>query len=224
FYHLFPDLTALENVLVPGMIRFGAAAYGAHSQELHERAIELLTRVGLGDRVSHRPSQLSGGEQQRVAIARALLLRPKLLLCDEPTGNLDRRTGEAILEVLFSLKEAEGQTYVVVTHDDRLAERADRVVHMIDGRLGSLDEATAREEAPAEVFTVKSETARAEAEGAASWLLSSPWKIPVFFLLAFAVFAGLAAGIQLALQRDPDWLPTATFGAVLGFLVIARKV
>ena len=133
FYHLFPDLTALENVLIPGMIRYGTSAYLAQRAELRERARELLERVGLGERVNHRPSQLSGGEQQRVAIARALLLRPKLLLCDEPTGNLDRRTGEAILDVLFSLKESEGQTYVIVTHDDRLAARADRVVTMVDG-------------------------------------------------------------------------------------------
>jgi len=133
FYHLFPDLTALENVLIPGMIRYGTSAYLGQRAELRERARELLERVGLGERVNHRPSQLSGGEQQRVAIARALLLRPKLLLCDEPTGNLDRRTGEAILDVLFSLKESEGQTYVIVTHDDRLAARADRVVTMVDG-------------------------------------------------------------------------------------------
>lgn len=150
FYHLFPDLTALENVLIPGMIRFGTSAYLAQRTELRERARELLERVGLGERINHRPSQLSGGEQQRVAIARALLLRPKLLLCDEPTGNLDRRTGEAILDVLFSLKESDGQTYVIVTHDDRLAARADRVVTMVDGIFEETPSAPGASDPPAE--------------------------------------------------------------------------
>jgi len=135
FYHLFPDLSAHENVLIPAMVAYGPFAYAARRAELHERAKDLLDRVGLGDRLEHRPSQLSGGEQQRVAIARALLLQPELLLCDEPTGNLDRKTGEAILEILFELKESDGQTYVIVTHDERLADRADRLVRMVDGRV-----------------------------------------------------------------------------------------
>ncbi len=135
FYHLFPDLDALENVLLPAMVAYSVPAYLGRRRDLHARARALLDEVGLGDRMHHRPSQLSGGEQQRVAIARALLQRPRLLLCDEPTGNLDRRTGEQILDLLLRLKAAEGQTYVVVTHDERLAKRCDRLVHMTDGRL-----------------------------------------------------------------------------------------
>jgi lipoprotein-releasing system ATP-binding protein len=135
FYHLFPDLTALENVLLPAMVSLSVGEYRAARGALHARARELLDRVGLGDRSHHHPSQLSGGEQQRVAIARALLLQPKLLLCDEPTGNLDRKTGETILELLWELKAKSGQTYVIVTHDERLAERADRVIKMEDGQI-----------------------------------------------------------------------------------------
>lgn len=135
FYHLFPDLNALENVLVPAMVAYGVPQYMSKRAELHARAESLLEQVGLKDRQRHYPSQLSGGEQQRVAIARALLLKPELLLCDEPTGNLDRKTGEAILDLLFELKESQGQTYVIVTHDSRLAARADRIVEMVDGRL-----------------------------------------------------------------------------------------
>jgi lipoprotein-releasing system ATP-binding protein len=133
FYHLFPDLTALENVLLPGMVAHSAPAWLAHAGRLKARARDLLKQVGLADRSDHRPSQLSGGEQQRVAVARALLLEPELLLCDEPTGNLDQRTGETILDLLWQLKGK--QTYVMVTHDMRLAARADRVVRMLDGRI-----------------------------------------------------------------------------------------
>ena len=135
FYHLFPDLTALENVLVPGMVAHGVTSWFGARAALRARAEELLERVHLTDRSGHYPSQLSGGEQQRVAIARALLLRPELLLCDEPTGNLDRKTGEEVLDLLFQLRQETGQTFVVVTHDDRVAGRADRVVRMIDGRI-----------------------------------------------------------------------------------------
>ncbi|RMG18399.1 MAG: ABC transporter ATP-binding protein [Planctomycetota bacterium] len=135
FYHLFPDLDALENVLVPAQVAHSVPSYLGRRREFAERARHLLERVGLGDRAHHRPSQLSGGEQQRVAIARALLLEPKLLLCDEPTGNLDRKTGEHILELLWELKASQGQTYVIVTHDDRLARRADRVALLEDGLL-----------------------------------------------------------------------------------------
>jgi len=139
FYHLFPDLNALENVLLPASVAYSVPAYLSRKDELHARANELLQQVGLADRAHHRPSQLSGGEQQRVAIARALLLRPRLVLFDEPTGNLDRATGSAILDLLWKLKEEQGQTYVIVTHDERLAEKADRVVRMLDGRIISVE-------------------------------------------------------------------------------------
>jgi lipoprotein-releasing system ATP-binding protein len=135
FYHLFPDLNALENVLVPAMVACSPAAWLASGGKYRARARELLERVRLVDRARHRPSQLSGGEQQRVAIARALLLEPELLLCDEPTGNLDRRTGEEVLDLLWELKAKHGQTYVIVTHDHRLADRADRKIEMIDGHV-----------------------------------------------------------------------------------------
>jgi lipoprotein-releasing system ATP-binding protein len=150
FYHLFPDLDALENVLVPAMVAYSAPSYLARRGELRERARHLLDKVGLGDRTHHRPNQLSGGEQQRVAIARALLLRPELLLCDEPTGNLDSATGQQILDLLWELKDSTGQTYIIVTHDERLAARADRVVHMADGRIVDAPAPAAPEEdAPA---------------------------------------------------------------------------
>jgi lipoprotein-releasing system ATP-binding protein len=149
FYHLFPDLTALENVLVPAMVASSVAGwYGGARSKYTARALELLRRVNLEHRLRHRPAQLSGGEQQRVAIARALLLEPELLLCDEPTGNLDRKTGEEVLELLWELKAKTGQTYVIVTHDRKLAERADRCVEMEDGRLKTVSTPTDSRTAP----------------------------------------------------------------------------
>lgn len=132
FYHLFKDLNAVENVLLPAMVN---AKYRGKKKFYTDRAKNLLNQVGLDHRMSHKPSQLSGGEQQRVAIARALLLEPKVLLCDEPTGNLDQETGEKILELLFHLRENESRSYVIVTHDEELAARADRHVVMQDGRV-----------------------------------------------------------------------------------------
>jgi len=134
FYHLLPELSALENVLVAGMAAHGRG-YGSKRAALRERASGLLQRMGLGERLAHRPSELSGGERQRVAIARSLLNEPALLLADEPTGNLDRVAGEAILDSLQRLHEDESRAVVMVTHDERLAERADRVLRMTDGRL-----------------------------------------------------------------------------------------
>jgi lipoprotein-releasing system ATP-binding protein len=138
FYHLFPDLDALENVLIPAKVGHSIARYMAKRTELERRAAHLLDEVGLADRRHHRPSQLSGGEQQRVAIARALMLEPRLLLCDEPTGNLDRATGDSVLELLFKLKAKSGQTFVMVTHDERVARQADRIAHMADGNIESV--------------------------------------------------------------------------------------
>src|SRR5690606_28587660 len=135
FYHLFPDLDAEENVLLPAMVACTSLEFARRKAALRARAVDLLDRVGLAERRHHRPSQLSGGEQQRVAIARALMLEPELLLCDEPTGNLDRATGEAILELLWKLKGGSEHTFVIVTHDERVAEQADRVVRMEDGRV-----------------------------------------------------------------------------------------
>jgi putative ABC transport system ATP-binding protein/lipoprotein-releasing system ATP-binding protein len=127
-YFLLPELTALENVLVPAMIGGKAAT---------ERATDLLNRVGLKDRMHHLPSELSGGEQQRVAIARSLINDPAILFADEPTGNLDSKNGEVIIALLLDLAKDGGRTLVVVTHDERLASRGDRLVRIVDGRIAS---------------------------------------------------------------------------------------
>lgn len=127
-FHLLPMLTALENVELP------MAEAGVRRAEREERATELLARVGLGDRLRHRPGELSGGQQQRVAIARALANRPALLLADEPTGELDRTTGQGIRHLFTELRD-DGTAIVVATHDVHLAEAADRMLWMVDGRL-----------------------------------------------------------------------------------------
>ncbi len=129
-YALLPELTALENVALPGMI-------GGRLDSV--RAGELLTQVGLGDRTAHLPSELSGGEQQRVAIARALANRPSMIFADEPTGNLDSRTGGEIIDLLLGLARSHGTTLLAVTHDARLAGRGDRVLHIRDGLLEEND-------------------------------------------------------------------------------------
>jgi lipoprotein-releasing system ATP-binding protein len=131
FHHLLPEFTALENVMMPGRIR------GERAGELERRARELLTEVGLAQRLTHRPGELSGGEQQRVALARALIMNPRLVLADEPTGNLDTTTGKAMHELLFRLNETRGTTFLVVTHSRDLAEQMPRVVQMLDGRIES---------------------------------------------------------------------------------------
>ena len=128
-FQLLPTLTALENVLVP--LELAGAANG----RARERAVSLLERVGLGDRLHHYPAQLSGGEQQRVAIARAFANEPKILLADEPTGNLDAETGATIVELLFELNRALTTTVVLVTHDMALASRAGRVIRIAGGRI-----------------------------------------------------------------------------------------
>jgi putative ABC transport system ATP-binding protein len=126
-FHLIPTMTALENVAVPLELAGRRDAFGA--------AGTALESVGLSHRLRHYPSQLSGGEQQRVALARALVGRPKLLLADEPTGNLDHDTGQRIMELIFDLARAHGSTLVLITHDPALAARCDRIVHLADGRL-----------------------------------------------------------------------------------------
>ncbi|MBP3203597.1 MAG: ABC transporter ATP-binding protein [Bacteroidales bacterium] len=126
-HHLLPEFTALENVMIPALIG------GSGTSEAKKRALELLETVGLSQRSTHKPSELSGGEQQRVAIARALMQRPAILLADEPTGNLDSRTKEEIHRLFFSLRDALGQTIVLVTHDPALAALCDRTCQMKDG-------------------------------------------------------------------------------------------
>ncbi|MDN3514544.1 MAG: ABC transporter ATP-binding protein [Candidatus Brocadia sp.] len=135
FYHLLPDFTALENVLLPGLIGNGFSNWRAISRNSRDKAISLLERVGLRDRLTHKPAQLSGGERQRVAIVRALINSPELLLCDEPTGNLDTRTGHEIRELIWDLNKTLNQTVVVVTHDEEIAKYAGRIVRLVDGRM-----------------------------------------------------------------------------------------
>ncbi len=129
FHHLLPEFTAVENVMMPGLIR------GQRRGKLKGRAEALLEEVGLAHRFSHRPGELSGGEQQRVALARALMMEPRLVLADEPTGNLDTATSHAVHELFFRLNEARGTTFLIVTHNPELAKLMPRVVSMRDGEI-----------------------------------------------------------------------------------------
>ncbi len=135
FYHLLPELTTLENVLVPAMIAEGAFGYWRRRRQYRERAREMLALVGLEHRLGHKPRELSGGEMQRAAIARALVAQPRLLLADEPTGNLDKSTGHEVMEILRRLNREQNLTIVMVTHDQRIADEADRKVTLVDGRV-----------------------------------------------------------------------------------------
>lgn len=132
FYHLLPELSALDNVLLPVFI---ARNVRRCTPEMYEQGARALQEVDLSDRMDHKPHQLSGGEQQRIAIARALINRPKVVLCDEPTGNLDSNTGQTVIDLLLGLNKKNGQAFVIVTHDEAVAQRCARVVRMKDGRL-----------------------------------------------------------------------------------------
>ncbi|MEY4385722.1 MAG: lipoprotein transporter ATP-binding subunit [Verrucomicrobiota bacterium] len=131
-FHLLPELDALENVCLPARIGrdLGAA--------INERAVKLLARVGLKERMDHKPYELSGGEQQRVAIARALINEPELILADEPTGNLDSHTGEGIIDLLCEIQRERQATLIIATHDTRVANRAPRVIQLVDGRIATI--------------------------------------------------------------------------------------
>ncbi len=129
FHQLLPEFTALENVTIPAMIK-GVSAHDARKQ-----ALDMLKFLGLSDRASHKPAELSGGEKQRVAVARALINNPSVVLADEPSGSLDTKNKEELHNLFFELRDKLGQTFVIVTHDEGLASQTDRTIHMLDGRI-----------------------------------------------------------------------------------------
>lgn len=139
FHHLLPEFSAIENVMMPGLIGIGSGQGGRASsqREIKGRAERLLDEIGLSERKRHRPGELSGGEQQRVAVARALILEPKVVLADEPTGNLDTSTGEEIFSIFIDLNQKKGITFVIVTHNEFLSSRCHRVLKMVDGKLAN---------------------------------------------------------------------------------------
>ena len=135
FYHLIPELTVWENVLLPFMIRHSLVKWWALKRELVPRAQKLLNRLGLSERLKHRVNQLSGGERQRLAIARAFITDPEVIFCDEPTGNLDQATSQEIQNLIWELNRNFGKTFIIVTHEESIAKKAHRMIHLIDGRV-----------------------------------------------------------------------------------------
>lgn len=135
FYHLLPELTALENVITPHLIRHTPWSYWKERKKIRMKGAELLERVGLGHRLRHKPSELSGGEMQRTALARALVGDPTVILADEPTGNLDAETGQGVLDLLRTLNREMATTMIMVTHDLHIAQQADRIVRLAGGRI-----------------------------------------------------------------------------------------
>lgn len=129
FHHLLPEFSAIENVCIAAMIS------GKSMKAVEGKAKELLTEVGLGDRLHHKPSELSGGEAQRVAIARALINDPKVILADEPTGNLDSKNSDEVLHLIFDLRKKYNRTFIIVTHNEKFAQMTDRTLHMVDGQI-----------------------------------------------------------------------------------------
>ena len=140
FYHLLPDLDALTNVMLPAMVQPSWLGWPARGAEARQRARQTLSDIGLEGRASHKPSKLSGGEKQRVAIARALINEPKIVFCDEPTGNLDEHTSEQIHDLLWRINQKTGTTFVIVTHDEELAGRCSRIARMHKGTVSEIIE------------------------------------------------------------------------------------
>ncbi len=137
FYHLIPELTALQNVVLARMMQRSALEYWRERKRIRIEAEALLERFGLRDRMKHRPSELSGGERQRVAIARALLAKPKIVLADEPTGNLDVHTADGVMQLLFEINRSEQLAFLLVTHNEEIAARCHRVIRLKDGQVAS---------------------------------------------------------------------------------------
>ncbi|MEW6739250.1 MAG: ABC transporter ATP-binding protein [Nitrospirota bacterium] len=135
FHYLLPEFSAIENVMMPGMIAVSHQPSAISHRELYEKAEKLLDELGLYARKDHKPGELSGGEQQRVAVARALLLAPKVVLADEPTGNLDAKTGEELFKLLMDINQKHGITFIIVTHNESLSKRCHRTLEMVDGKL-----------------------------------------------------------------------------------------
>lgn len=129
FHHLLPEFTAIENVSIPGWMA------GRKKKEVSERAVEILKTLGLGNRLDNKPGALSGGEQQRVAVARALINNPKIIFADEPTGNLDSANAKELHQLFFDLRKQFNQTFLIVTHNEELAQMSDRILHMKDGKI-----------------------------------------------------------------------------------------
>ncbi len=139
FYHLIPELTALQNVLLARMMDTSVLQYWGKRKQAKASAVEMLQHVGLGERLHHRPTELSGGERQRVAIARALIAEPKIVLADEPTGNLDSATAKEVVDLMFTIQQERQLAFLLVTHDEGLATRCDRIIRMKDGYVVDQD-------------------------------------------------------------------------------------
>ena len=138
FYHLLPDLNALANVMLPAMMQPTWLGWPACRADVRDRAAKTLDEIGLADRARHKPGKLSGGEKQRVAIARALINGPKIVFCDEPTGNLDEKTSDQIHDLLWRINKSKGTTFVIVTHDEELAGRCHRIARMHEGTVSEM--------------------------------------------------------------------------------------
>lgn len=135
FFHLLPDLDAIGNIMLPAMVQSGWIEWSGRKKQVREKAEGLLSEIGLSDRMHHKPSKLSGGEKQRIALARALINSPKIVFCDEPTGNLDEKTSEQMHELIWNINEKHGMTFVIVTHNEELARRSTRIARMHEGKI-----------------------------------------------------------------------------------------
>jgi len=228
FYHLIPELSALENTVLPAMMHVLPGTSRPDRSVLRERARGILTELGLAERLRHRPSQLSGGERQRVAIARALMNEPAVVLCDEPTGNLDPATSVGVQDALWALRERRGQAMLIVTHDEKMAARADRVLRLTGGRL---EEVSRRDDvARVEVLPEPVRAAEVKALPMAQALLSLEGRMSragywIRGLLPTLLIAAIGYGTyRFGAGADAGLLPTLaflTFGLFLVWPLVA---